>query len=113
MAESEETRAPTRRVVLKREHVIIVPDGADPEKVAEAQRVFGASRAKNAPIEAWVVCGEFDGTAKRTAIEAHAGKAGTATAKVGVFKAPGTAAWKGGVEHVAPPQPLIEARAID
>lgn len=113
MAESEETRAPTRRVVLKRENVIVVPDGADPEKVAEAQKVFGASRAKNAPVEAWVVCGEFDGTSKRQAIEAHAGKAGTATAKVGVFRAPGTAAWKQATVYEAPPAPLIQARTED
>lgn len=111
--EDENGRGLTRRIVLRRELVIAVPEGADPEKVAEAQRVFGASRAKQEPVEAWVVCGEFDGATKRAAIEAYAGKAGTADAKVGLFRAPGKKAWSGGVEHVAPPRPLIEARTVE
>lgn len=97
----------TKRVVLKREQVLVVPDGADPAKVAEAAKLL-----KVKATSAWVQVAAGEGS-KTQAIEQHAGKPGTADAKQGVYKAPNLSAWRGGEVYGAPPQPLVERRALD
>lgn len=109
---------PTKRVVLQRADVLVLPDGVDAAKLAEACKVLGikgkapdARRAK--PVEAWVVVGEFEGDSKEKAIKLHAGEAGTDSALIGTWKAPSASAWAGGVKHTAPPKPLVQKETID
>jgi len=107
----EEQREPTQRVVLRKEEVIVLPDGIDREKVAAAAKALGIKATPTA--EAWTVVGVFEGSGKEDAIEAHAGKPGTPDAISGTYKAPTVRAFAGGARYVAPPKPLVEREAID
>lgn len=113
----DEGRDPTRRVVLRRERVLVLPDGLSDEDVQAVLKAVQASKKIGTPskalMEAWVVVGEFEGASKDKAIEAHAGKAGTPDAKTGAFKAPTAAAWAGGSLYRAPAKPLVEREAIE
>lgn len=114
----EAPRGPTRRVVLRRERVIVLPDGVDDEKLAEALKVLGVKGKAPDPrrtrtVDAWVVVGEFEGHSKQNAIEAHAGKPLTPDAAPGTYKAPTTTAWAGGRHYERPPKPKVEVRDID
>jgi hypothetical protein len=105
--------AKTRRVVLKRERVLVVPEGVtvDPVKLAAALGI--PKTPKLVASDAWVVVGEFEGATMESAIEKHAGKAGTPDAKLGTFKAPTARSFKGGVVYKAPPKPLVERTALE
>lgn len=111
-AKAEEERGPTMRLVLRRVAVLELPEGITTEQIIAAHKALGG---KGAPREgaAWVEVGEFEGASKEHAIEAHAGKPGTAEAKVGTFKAPTVKAWAGGLRFSAPPKPLVEKETID
>lgn len=121
-AETEEQaaeRKPGERVVLKMDRVIVVPEGVDPEKLAEVVKLlFPAERRwqktpEAALTEAWVVVAKIEAPSKQKAIEAYAGKAGTPDAKQGVFRAPSLMAWKDGIELKAPPAPLVQRTSVD
>jgi hypothetical protein len=125
-AEKDETKKPTQRVVLRRERVIVLPDTVDEDTLGKLSSgdgakalaaLLGLGSAKVPTVcigaEAWTVVGEFVGSTKDKAIEAYAGKAGTPDAKVGDFKAPGSAAWAGGLRYSAPPKPLVEKESIE
>lgn len=116
-----EDRKPTQRVVLERVRVLVLPDGFDVAKLRGSQKdaeealatlAKGGSKTRALVGEAWRECGEFTGS-KKGAIEGYAGKPGTPDAKVGTFKAPTVTAMKGGLKLSAPPQPLVQAEAID
>lgn len=120
-AEPKPPAKPTQRVVLKRERVLVLPDGVDltdlDPKVSEPLRkalgIKGGKANAEAHVEAWVVVGEYEGSDKRDAIEAYAGVPDTPDAKPGVYKAPGLTAWKGGRHYEKPPEPKVEAKDID
>lgn len=107
----EEERGTTRRVVMRREAVLVLPEGVATENIAVAWKALGL---KGAPREvaAWLVVGEFEGNSKTKAIEAHAGKPGTPEAIPGAYKAPTVTAWAGGEEYVKPPEPKVERRSL-
>lgn len=118
-AETDEERKPTKRIVLRRERVLVLPDGVRVEELVAAKderelmKLLGKKVGTDPYAEGWVVVGEFEGQTKDKAIEAHAGKPGTPDAKVGAYKAPGVAAWAGGALYEAPPAPLVEKKALD
>jgi hypothetical protein len=104
----------TRRMVLKRERVLVLPEGVDSvdeKKLREALGVKPSVKIVTTP--AWVECGEQLGASKQHAIEAFAGKPGTPDARPGDYKAVGLSAWKGGRRYVKPPEPKVEAQDID
>lgn len=109
---------PTKRVVLRREDVIVLTDLDQAQRDAVVKAV-GAVKAKGMPRdvakprETWSVVGMFDGDSKTKAIEAHAGKPGTPDAKEGAFKAPTVSAWAGGEVYERPPAPLFERKALE
>lgn len=109
----------TRRVVLKRERVLRLPDALTQTQLdallaaVAAVKVAGLPKGISQPSEAWTVIGVFDGASKEKAIEAHAGKPGTPDAKPGVYKAPGVTAWNGGSVYEAPPAPLVERKPLE
>lgn len=111
-APATEEPAPTKRVVLKRELVLVLPSGTETSAVMEAWKALGQ---KGAPPEtvAWTVVGQKEAPSKEKAIEAYAGKPNTPDAKVGAFKAVALNAWNGGREYAAPPKPLVEATPIE
>lgn len=114
MANETTEKKDTRRVVLQRHRVIVVPEGVTIAELAEVKDEKALKKLIGAEMpEAWVVVGEFVGDSKDKAIEAYAGKPGTDSAKVGVFKAPTVTAWAGGAKFVAPPKPLVEKEAIE
>lgn len=102
--------ADTKRVVMKREDALVIPEGCDPKKVEEAAKILGHPR--KTPKTVWWEVGEFEGGTKEKAIEAHAGKPGTADAKPGAYKAPTVRAWAGGLLYEKPPEPLVERKAL-
>lgn len=116
--ESVAEAKPTRRVVVKRESVIVLPDVLEDDdlqtllKTLAAFRTVKAAKVKPAVIEAWVLVGEGEGS-KTQAIESFAGAPGTPDAKVGAYRAPSLSAWGGGVMYDAPPLPLVQRRALD
>lgn len=108
-------RRVTRRMVLRRERVLVLPD--DVELTAERQKAIAAAlgvktSTKLLPGDAWMVVGEFSGS-KTGAIEAFAGKPGTPDALPGTYKAPGVIAWKGGQVYEKPPEPKVERTALE
>jgi hypothetical protein len=110
----------TKRTVLKREQVLVLPAGVDLAAIASAKdegalkKLLGGADPRSVkPEEAWVVVGEFEGSTKDQAIRAHAGEPGTPDARQGAYKAPGARAWAGGLLYEAPPQPLVQTRALD
>lgn len=112
---ADEERADTKRLVLKREHVLVLPDGLDNGVVKAAQEVIrkaDKSAGSGLATTAWVEVGEFAGS-KTTAIEAHAGKANTPDAKPGAYKAPSVSAMRGGLLYEKPPEPKVERKALD
>lgn len=116
----EEPREPTRRVVLRRERVLVIPESVTDEVLREALKgvKLGAEKRletaiKETPVEAWLVVGEFEGAGKEDAIEAHAGTPGTPDAIPGAYKAPTVRAFAGGALYEAPPKPLVQRRALD
>lgn len=108
---ADDERAPTRRVILKREQVIVLPEGIDPAKVAEAGKALGIKQG--ATVDAWLVVAEKEGASKREAIEAHAGKAGTPDAIPGDYKAPPLSGFSGGERYVRPDKPKVERQALE
>lgn len=118
--EAAKEREDTQRIVLKRERVIVIPDGVSEERLAEVLAGFdfgpekGIKKAlSTAPGDAWVVVGEFTGASKTRAIEVHAGKPGTFDAKPGAYKAPTKTAWSGGEEYDKPPKPKVERKPLE
>jgi hypothetical protein len=116
-AAEDEEREPTRRVVLRRERVLVLPESLSDEDVQSILKAVQDSKKLPAPSKAlthaWMEIGTFTGASKDNAIEAHAGKAGTPDAKLGEYKAPTASAWAGGTRYKAPPKPLAEKEAID
>lgn len=118
---SKPERETTKRVVLKRERVLVLGDGVSladiaacaDEKALRKMLVGQATTPVTYEIEAWVPVGTFDGDSKTKAIEAYAGKPGTADAKAGAYRAPTTSAWAGGIVYEQPPVPLFQRRALD
>jgi hypothetical protein len=112
-----EPRAPTERVVLKQERVIVLPFDVAPEQLAAAVEAAypKASRAvrEAAVADGWLEVSRQTAASKVAAIEAYAGKPGTADAKLGIFRAPTVTSWKDAVVHSAPPLPLIERQVIE
>lgn len=119
--EERPERGPTRRVVVRRENVIVLHPDTDIAALTTLLKAAnkGTKGDVTAPLrggtvgEAWTVVGEFLGDSKDDAIEAHAGKPGTPDAIVGTYKAPTVRAWAGGSKYVAPPKPLVEREAIE
>lgn len=122
--EKQEERKPTRRKILKRERVIVVPDaafGADGKPVeAWAETLTNVGKAMglraSKPVdttEAWLVVGENEELSELAAIEAHAGKRNTPDAKPGIWKAVSERSWKGGLVYERPPEPKVEASAFE
>lgn len=110
-AQADEDRKPTERVILKRERVLVLPDGVEPGALDELLKAV-RKHGRIVEAQAWVEVAQTSG-GKRKAIEAHAGVAGTPSAKPGLYKAPTLTAWKGGREYERPPEPLVQARDID
>lgn len=109
---AEEPPAPTKRIVLKRERVLVVPEEASSEQVIAAHKALGGDGSPG-ELAAWREIGEYEGSNKNDAIQAYAGKPNTPDAKVGVFKAPTVSAWAGGKRYRAPDKPLVQAEDID
>lgn len=113
----KDERDPTRRVVLKRERVLVLPDTLDGDALdktlKDVGKAIGLRAGRLQPVEAWTVTGEFEGASKLNAIQAHAGDPGTADAKPGTYRAPSVTAWKGTVVYEAPPEPLVTRRVLD
>lgn len=120
MAETEngKPREITRRVVLRREDVIVLGDDLTQEQRDAVLAAIAAVKVRGIPKgiatarEAWVVVGEFEGASKLNAIEAHAGKANTPDAIPGAYRAPSVRSWADGEEYVKPPEPKIERRSL-
>lgn len=110
---------PTRRMVLKRERVLMLPDGVRIEELVAAKdekammKLLGKPVGQDPYAEAWLPVGEFEGASKTTAIAAYAGEPGTPDAKPGVYRAPSVSAWRGGTVYEAPPAPLVERRPLE
>lgn len=103
---------PTRRVVLKREDVIVLPEGTTVEELLTADKATLQSFLSTHLTKAWVVASEQTGT-KDGAIEAHAGKAGTPDAKPGEYRSVTTRAWSGGLVYERPEAPKVEKRRLE
>lgn len=104
----------TKRVVLQKQRVLVLPPGLDVQSLVELKDEKELRKLIGAKLtEAWSVVGEFEGASKQAAIEAYAGKPGTPDAKVGTFKAPTASAFAGGRRYEAPPKPLVQAGDID
>lgn len=126
-AEAKAERGPTKRVVLRRERVIVLPDdvtdealsklasGDGAKQLAKLLGLSGSAKVPTASIgaETWAVVGEFEGSSKQNAIEAYAGKPLTPDAKPGTYKAPSASAFAGGRQYDRPPQPKVEAKDIE
>lgn len=126
-AQQPEEDKPTKRVVLRRERAILLPETMTEDALArlasgdgakQLAKLLGLPESSKVPtacigVEAWTVVGEFEGKSKTQAIEAHAGKPNTPDAKPGAYKAPTSAAFAGGALYEAPPQPLVERKALD
>lgn len=103
----------TKRMVLRRENVLVIPDGLDPKKLADIEAaVKKALGAKGKPTQAWVPLGEFEGSSNTNAIEAYAGKPGTPDAIPGTYKAPSIRSWAGGEVYDKPPLPKVERKPL-
>jgi hypothetical protein len=116
-SEEQAERAATRRVVLRRERVLVLPAELTDEQLGAVFKAAGdAAKAAKVKVpqlgEAWTVVGEFEGD-KRKAIEAHAGVPNTPDAKPGTYKAPSVSAFAGGRHYERPPAPKVEASDID
>lgn len=112
--EQDEDRRPTERVILEKIAAVVIPPDATVEQVEAAVKALatkGVRKPDRGP--AWQEVSRQTAPSKKAAIEAYAGKAGTADAKVGEWRAPSVTAWKGGLKHSAPPKPLIEAEAFE
>lgn len=113
-------RGVTKRIVLRRERVIVLPEGVAEEVIARLlgsidfgpEKRLKAALTKAGPTDGWIVVGEFEGADMTRAIELHAGKPGTPDAIPGVYKAPSVRAWTGGEEYVKPPEPKVERKAL-
>lgn len=116
MSENEKTSRPTKRMVLRRERVLVLPDTlseGDVDKImggVVAAKVLRGAAAKTR--DAWVPVGVFEGHSKTNSIEAHAGKPGTTDAKPGDYKAVPESAWSGGERYVKPAEPKVEREAL-
>lgn len=115
-------RMVTERVVLQRVQALIVPAGIEPKKLADAIRLLAppepaqavkpeAGAGADRGHELWLECGTFTGS-KVGAIEAYAGKPGSADAKVGEWRAVPARSWKGGVRHSQPALPKVERELV-
>lgn len=116
MASDNGDRGPTQRVVLKRVTVLVLPEGVEVtvERMKGIANSLGLKPATRFDVgEAWTVVGEYEGASKTHAIEAHAGKPGTADAKPGAYKAPSKSSWAGGELYVKPDQPKVERQALE
>lgn len=125
-AAAEEPRKPTKRVVLRQERVIVLPDDVADDTLAKLSKGEGAKALadllglKSAKVptadigrEMWLVVGEFEGQDKDDAIRAHAGEPGSPDAIPGTYKAPPINGWKGGKRYTRPDRPKVEAENID
>lgn len=113
--EQAEDRKPTDRVVLSQVRVIVLPEAITPEQQEAISVALHTGRGKPVTVpvvEAWMEVGEHAGASKLSAIEAHAGVAGTPDAKPGTYRAPTVTAWKGAIRYSAPPQPLVERELL-
>lgn len=111
--EDKAERKPTERVVLKRETVLVLPPGVDLAQLFAPDTKALKKMGIGPPVEAWIEVARATAPTKATAIEAHAGKAGTPDALQGVFRAPTVTSWKDGVVYEAPPMPLVERSVIE
>lgn len=104
----------TERMVLRRERVIVLPDGA--QLTAEQQKgiaqLLGVKTNALPVAEAWMPVGPQEGSSMRAAIEAYAGKPGP-KAIPGDYKAPTLTAWRGGESYVKPPEPKVERAPLE
>lgn len=107
----DEERVPTRRVILKHERVIVVPEGVATVNEKTLREALGVKDAAISIGEAWVVVDEQEGS-QREAIEAYAGEPNTPDAKPGDYKAPPLRGWKGGERYVRPERPKVERQAL-
>lgn len=111
--EQKAERKPTERVVLKHETVLVLPAGTDLATLFAPDTKTLRKMGIGPPIEAWVEVARQTAPTKIAAIEAHAGKPGTADALVGTFRAPTLTSWKDAAVYDAPPAPLVERTVID
>jgi hypothetical protein len=109
---ADEERTLTRRTILKRERVVVLPEDVTALDVKALREALG-TKATISEGEAWVVVGEYIGASKREAIEAHAGKPGTPDAKPGDYKAPPVSGFSGGERYVRPDKPKVERETLE
>lgn len=102
---------PTRRVILKRETAIVLPEGTTVAGLKELDEPALRKLLSGALKEAWVVVAVKEGN-QRAAIEAHAGKSGTPDALPGDYKAPPLRGFLGGEKLVRPDKPKIERETL-
>lgn len=118
-AEQDVTDKPTLRVVLKRERVLVLPEGVRVEELVTAtdekamMKLLGKRIGRDPYAEAWTVVGEFEGASQSKAIRAHTGEPGRSDTKAGDFKAVALKSWRGGERMIAPPQPLFRAEPLE
>lgn len=114
-------RESTKRTVLRRASVLVLPEGFDASKLtgsekdaAEALATLGkgGSRTRGKVGEAWVVLGEASGSDVR-AIEAYAGQNGSPDAIPGTYKAVPSRSFKGGMIYEKPPEPKVERKRLE
>jgi hypothetical protein len=114
-AAEEAERLPTKRMILKRERVIVLPEEIDAAHAEPLLKVVKETVGKSSAArisEAWIVVDEAEGTV-RSAIEAHAGEPGTPDARPGDYKAPPARGWMGGERYVRPPKPKVERLPLE
>lgn len=120
MADEETTeRGPTRRVVLRRERVIVLPESVDVGAI-DAKALAEALGMKSGKVptalvglEVWAEVRTVEAASKSKAIEAVAGKPGTPDATPGAYRAPSERAWKGGAVYERPPEPIVQRTLLD
>lgn len=110
-------RVPTKRKILKRERVIVLPETLDGDALDTTLKAvakeIGMRIGSLKPTDAWVVVAENEALSETLAIEAHAGKPNTPDAKPGIWKAVSTRSWKGAVFYQVPPEPLVQKWLLD
>lgn len=102
---------PTKRVVLKRENAIVLPEGTTVESLKELDEPKLRKLLAAGLNEVWTVAAVTEGSL-RQAIEAHAGKSGTPDAKPGDYKAPPLRGFLGGETLIRPPEPKVERQSL-
>src|SRR5438105_5962535 len=99
-SEAVAERETGERVILKRERVIVLPEGIDAEHaeplLKQVRETVGNRATKAQLTDAWVEVARVTARDKRTAIKQHAGEPNTPDAKPGVYRAPTASSWTGG-----------------